>query len=68
MKDCSLITWDVASMSHKASVGPLDISKRDLRNSNCTMGGCAVLSFGGYRQNLAVITRGTRADEINESL
>ncbi|XP_045456077.1 uncharacterized protein LOC123665891 [Melitaea cinxia] len=63
MQDCSLIIWDEASMSHKASVEALDRTMRDLRNRNCPMGGCTVLFSGDFRQILPVIARGTRADE-----
>jgi PIF1 helicase. len=55
-------------MSHKASVETLDRAMRDLRNSNCPIGGCTVLFSGDFRQILPVITRRTRADEVNASL
>ena len=58
MKDCSLIIWDEASLSHKASVEALDRTMQDLHNSNCPMGGCTVLFSGDFRQMLSVITRG----------
>ncbi len=32
------------------------------------MGGCTILFSGDFRQILPVVTRGTRADEINASL
>ena len=54
-------------MSHKASVEALDRTMRDLRNSNCPMGGCTILFSGDFRQILPVITTGTRADEANAS-
>lgn len=68
MQNCSLIIWDEASMSHKASVEALDRTMRDLRNRNCPMGGCTVLFSGDFRQILPVIARGTRADEVNAIL
>ena len=55
-------------MSHKASVESLDRAMRDLRNSNCPMGGSTILFSGDFRQILPVITTGTRADEVNTSL
>ena len=55
-------------MFHKASVEVLDRAMRDLRNSNCTIGGCTSSFFGYIRQILPVMTRGTRADEVNTSL
>ncbi|CAG4949735.1 unnamed protein product [Parnassius apollo] len=41
---------------------------RDMRNKNAPMGGCTILVSGDFRQILPVVTRGTRADEINASL
>ena len=38
--------WDEASVSHKASVEALDRAMRDLRNSNCPMGGSTILFSG----------------------
>jgi len=55
-------------MSHKASVEALNRAMRDLRNSNCPVGGCTILFSEDFRQILPVITRGTRADEVNISL
>ena len=52
--------WDMASMSHKASVEALDREMRDLRSSNCPMGDCTVLFSGDIRQILPVITRVSR--------
>ncbi|CAG4932716.1 unnamed protein product [Colias eurytheme] len=68
MRDCSLIVWDEASMSNKTSVEALDRTMRDLRNKNSPMGGCTILFSGDFRQILPVVTRGTRADEINACL
>ncbi|GBP05743.1 ATP-dependent DNA helicase PIF1 [Eumeta japonica] len=68
MRDCSLIVWDEATMSNKSSVEALDRTMRDLRNKNSPMGGCTILFSGDFRQILPVVTRGTRADEINASL
>ena len=45
-------------MSHKASVMALDRAMRDLRNSNCPMGGSTILYSGNFRQIVPVITRG----------
>ena len=55
-------------MSHKTLVESLDRTMRDLRNNNWPMVGCTVLYSGDFRQMLPVITRGTRADEVNASL
>ena len=55
-------------MSHKASVEALVMAMRDLRNSNCPVGGCTILVSRDFRQILPVITTGTRLDEVNKSL
>ena len=55
-------------MSHKASVEALYRRMRDLRNSNCPIGGCTILFSRDFRQILPVMTRGTRADEVNVNL
>ena len=55
-------------MSHKASVETLDRTMRDLQNSNCPMDGCTVFFSGDFRQILPVITRETRADEVNDPI
>ena len=68
MKDCSLQILDEASISHKASVEGLDRAMRDLSNSNCPVGGCAILFSGDFSQILPDITMETRADEVNASL
>ena len=46
-------------MSHKASVEALDRAMRDLRNSNCAVGGCTILFSGDFSQMLSVINRGS---------
>ena len=55
-------------MSHKASVVALNLAMQDLRNSNCPNGWLYYSFSGDFRQMLPVITRGTRADEVNASL
>ncbi|XP_020715196.1 uncharacterized protein LOC110118229 [Ceratitis capitata] len=60
--------WDEASMSNKTSVKVLDRTMRDLRNKYSPLGGCTILFSGDFRQILPVVTRGTRADEINARL
>ena len=58
---------DEASVSHKASVEALERAMQDLSDSNCPMGGCTILFYEDFRQILPVITRGTRANEVNAS-
>ncbi|GBP64697.1 ATP-dependent DNA helicase PIF1 [Eumeta japonica] len=68
IRHCSLIVWDEATMSNKTSVEGLDRTMRDLRSKNAPMGGCTILFSGDFRQIPPVVTRGTRADDINASL
>jgi PIF1 helicase. len=55
-------------VSHKASVEALDRAMRNLPKSNCPMGGCNILFSGDFRQTFRIMTRGTKADEVNVSL
>ena len=68
LRRCSLIIWDECTMSNKKAVEALDRTLQDLRNSSSLMGGITTLFAGDFRQTLPVVTRGTRADEINASL
>lgn len=65
LQKCALIVWDEATMSHKLLIEALDKTMRDLRNTNTPMGGCTILFSGDFRQILPVVSRETRADEIN---
>ena len=65
LKECKLIVWDEATMSHKGAFEALDKTLQDIRNNNQLMGGVSVVLSGDFRQTLPVIVRGTRADEIN---
>lgn len=55
-------------MSQKTSVEALDRTMRDLRHNNSPMGGCTVLFSGDFRHILPVIARGTKTNEVNDSL
>ncbi|XP_043474367.1 ATP-dependent DNA helicase pif1-like [Leptopilina heterotoma] len=65
LKECALIVWDECTMAHKKSIEALDRTLKDIRCNTSDMGGLTILFSGDFRQTLPVITRGTRADEIN---
>ncbi|KAK3884607.1 hypothetical protein Pcinc_011133 [Petrolisthes cinctipes] len=52
-------------MSHKRAFEALDRTLKFLHNNDKLMGGVTVVLSGDFRQTLPVITRGTRADEVN---
>ena len=58
LKDCKLIVWDEASMSHKHAFEALDKTLRNLKDVDLPMGGITVLLTGDLRQTLPVIRRG----------
>ncbi|KAK3894468.1 hypothetical protein Pcinc_001774 [Petrolisthes cinctipes] len=65
LQRCKLIIWDEATMSHKRAFEALDRTLKFLRNNDNLMGGVTLVLSGDFRQTLPVITRGTRADEVN---
>ena len=54
-------------MSHKGGMYAVDRLLKDMRNSDETMGGVALL-LEDFRQILHVCPRGTKTDELNECL
>ncbi|KAJ2949819.1 hypothetical protein O0L34_g11134 [Tuta absoluta] len=68
LEDCCLIVWDECTMANKKAVEAVDKTLRDIRRDNRAMGHVTVLFSGDFRQTLPVVTRGTRADEVNASL
>lgn len=58
LKDCQLIVWDEATMSHKYAFEALDKTLRDLKGVDRPMGGMTVLLTGDFRQTLPVVRRG----------
>ncbi|XP_053592995.1 uncharacterized protein LOC103575583 [Microplitis demolitor] len=68
MRDACLIVWDECTMANKKAIEAVDRTLQDLRNNTKRMGGITFLFSGDFRQTLPVITRGTRADEVNASL
>ncbi|GBM46715.1 hypothetical protein AVEN_79795-1 [Araneus ventricosus] len=55
-------------MSHKAAFEALVATLKDIRHNNKTMGGITEELAGDFRQTLPVISRGTRADEMQACL
>ncbi|XP_036341701.1 uncharacterized protein LOC118751048 [Rhagoletis pomonella] len=64
----SLIVWDECTMAHKKAVEAVNRTLQDIRRNDHIMGRITVLFCGDFRQTLPVITRGTRADEVNACL
>ncbi|KAL4098443.1 hypothetical protein QTP88_023051 [Uroleucon formosanum] len=64
LRNCKFIVWDESTMGPKRGFEALDRSLKDIRNNNEVMGGVTVLLTGDFRQNLPVIPRGSRADEV----
>ncbi|CAG4984962.1 unnamed protein product [Colias eurytheme] len=65
LKDCSLIVWDECTMANRKAVEAVDRTLQDIRRNENLMGGITVLFSGDFRQTLPVVTRGSRADEID---
>nr|XP_018911732.1 PREDICTED: uncharacterized protein LOC109040297 [Bemisia tabaci] len=68
MRKCSFVVWDESTMAHKKSVEAVDRSLRDITGVDSPFGGITMLFSGDFRQTLPVISRGTRADEVNACL
>ncbi len=68
LKDCSLVVWDECTMANRKAVEAVDRTLQDIRRNEHLMGGVTVLFSGDFRQTLPVVTRGSRADEVNASL
>lgn len=68
LQECSLIVWDESTMANKKAVEAVDRMLQDIRRTARTMGGVTMLFCGDFRQTLPVVTRGTRADEVNACL
>ncbi|XP_063930337.1 uncharacterized protein LOC135142550 [Zophobas morio] len=68
LKETKLIVWDECTMAHKGGVEALSKTLRDIRENGSLMGGVTVLLAGDFRQNLPVVPRGTRADEVRSCL
>ncbi|XP_076038998.1 ATP-dependent DNA helicase Pif1-like [Oratosquilla oratoria] len=68
IKNCDLIIWDEAAMSHKNMLEAVNKTFKEIKNSNDPFGNVTVLLAGDFRQILPVVPRGTKADEIDASI
>ncbi|XP_019181597.1 PREDICTED: uncharacterized protein LOC109176597 [Ipomoea nil] len=68
LRHSKLILWDEASMANRRCVESLEVTLRDLMNSDDTFGGKVVVFGGDFRQTLPVIRGGKREDFIEASL
>ena len=64
LKEAKLIIWDEASMTHRYCPEALDRTLRDLMQNDAPFGGKVVLFMGDFRQVLAVVKRGSKAQII----
>ncbi|CAG4939145.1 unnamed protein product [Colias eurytheme] len=55
-------------MANRKAVEAVDRTLQDIHRNENLMGGITVLFSGDFRQTLPVVTRGSRADEVNASL
>ncbi|GBG85431.1 hypothetical protein CBR_g40073 [Chara braunii] len=68
IRRADLIVWDEAPMSNKFHLEALDITLRDLCNSNLPFGGKVLLLSGDFRQVLPIVKHGSRAQQIDASI
>lgn len=68
LQDCVIVVWDECTMANKMSIEAVNRTMQDIRSNNLLFGGVVFLFAGDFRQILPVVTKGTRADEINACL
>ncbi|GFT62793.1 ATP-dependent DNA helicase [Trichonephila clavipes] len=68
LQDCVFVVWDECTMAIKISIEAVNRTMQDLRGNTLLFGGATILFAGDFRQTLPVVTKGTRADEINACL
>ncbi|GBG90456.1 hypothetical protein CBR_g50801 [Chara braunii] len=68
IRHADLIVWDEAPMSNKFHLEALDITLRDLCNSNLPFGGKVLLLSGDFRQVLPVVKHESRVQQIDASI
>ncbi len=68
LKHTKLIVWDECTMTHRRHLDAVDVTMRDLRDSDRLMGGVTFVLAGDFRQTLPVIPKGSMADEIDACL
>ena len=66
--EAKLILWDEASMTHRYCPEALDRTLRDLMKVDQPFGGKVVIFLGDFRQVLAVVKRGSKAQIIAATL
>jgi hypothetical protein len=68
LREAKLILWDEASMTHRYCPEALDRTLRDLMKVDQPFGGKVVIFLGDFRQVLAVVKRGSKAQIIAATL
>ncbi|GFV98003.1 ATP-dependent DNA helicase [Trichonephila clavipes] len=68
LQDCVFVVWDECTMANKISIEAVNRTMQDIRGNTLLFGGATFLFAGDFRQILPVVTKGTRADEINACL
>lgn len=68
LQESKIIVWDKCSMAHRKSLDALNVTLKDLRNTNYFMGGVLLLLAGDFRQILLVIKNSTPAEELDACL
>ncbi|GBO42859.1 hypothetical protein AVEN_275276-1 [Araneus ventricosus] len=68
LRMCKLFVWDECTMAHKYALESSDSTMKDIFQNNKCMGGITLVLSGDFRQNLPVIPRGTKADELHTSI
>ncbi|GFT04160.1 ATP-dependent DNA helicase [Trichonephila clavipes] len=68
LQDCVFVVRDECTMANKISIEAVNRTMQDLRGITLLFGGATFLFAGDFRQILPVVTKGTRAYEINACL
>lgn len=59
IKECKIIIWDEAPMSHRFALEAIDRCLKDLMDTDLSFGGKTILLSGDFRQILPVIPHGS---------
>ena len=65
LKQCKVIVWDEATMSHKLALEAVERTFQDIRENSMLFGVIAMVFSGDCRQTLPVVRGGTRANEVD---
>jgi len=68
LKIAKLIMWDEATMPHRFSYEAVSPMLQDIRQNYNPFGGLTVLFAGDFRQSLAVVPCGSRAQIVSATL